>query len=219
MAGGGGGAPPASTLIDVPEGPPRAVFVFAHGAGAGMAHPFMEGCARRLSSSGIAVVRYAFPYMDAGRRAPDRPAVLIDTVRSVVALARSRFPGVPLLAGGKSMGGRMTSLAQAERGLEGVRGIAFFGFPLHPAGREGTVRGAHLHAVGLPMIFLQGSRDRLADLDLLVPVLRDVTPEPVLHVLDGADHGFQVLKRAGRTDAAVLDEACGHFSRWVERFD
>jgi len=216
---GEGGEAPVTTLIDVPDGPPRAVFTFAHGAGASMTHPFMEGCARRLSAGGIAVVRYAFPYMDAGRKAPDRPTVLMNTVASVVAIARARFPGVPLLAGGKSMGGRMTSLAQAERGLDGVRGLAFFGFPLHAAGQAATVRGEHLSEVRLPMIFLQGSRDRLADLDLLVPILRGVTPEPVLHVLDGADHGFHVLKRSGRTDADVLDEVCSHFSRWVERFD
>lgn len=208
-----------SALVDVPAATPRAVFVFAHGAGAGMAHPFMEGCARRLAASGIAVVRYQFPYMERGKKAPDRPPALIATVRAAVSFAAGRFPGTPLIAGGKSMGGRMTSSAQAEAPLPGVKGLAFFGFPLHPAGREGTARGAHLGGLGLPMLFLQGSRDRLADLALLRGVLDDVRPAPELHVLVDADHGFHVPKRSGRTDDDVLDEACGHFSEWVERLD
>lgn len=184
-----------------------------------MRHPFMTACALRLARAGTAVVRYQFPYMERGRKAPDRPPVLLATVRAAVSFAAARFPGRPIVAGGKSMGGRMTSLAQVEEPLAGVRGLAFFGFPLHPAGREGTLRGVHLREVGLPMLFLQGSRDRLADLDLLRGVLDVVRPAPTLHVLDAADHGFHVPKRSGRTDDEVLDEACAHFERWVERLD
>jgi uncharacterized protein len=195
---------------------PRALYVFGHGAGAGMRHAFMESVASRLAELQIATLRYQFPYMEAGKRAPDPKRILVGTVRAAVREGARRWPDTPLVAGGKSMGGRMTSTAAAEAPLPGIRGLAFFGFPLHAAGRDGSERGAHLSDVGLPMLFLQGTRDRLANLDLLRPLLEAVRPRPVLRVLDGADHGFHVLKRSGRTDAEVLDEACRHFSSWID---
>lgn len=206
---------PVTGLLTHARGSPRAVFVFAHGAGAGMRHVFMADVADRLAALGTSTLRYQFPYMEGGRKAPDRPPVLIETVRAAVREARTRLPGVPLIAGGKSMGGRMTSTAASTAPLPDVVGLAFFGFPLHPAGRESVERGTHLKSVGLPMLFLQGTRDKLSNLELLEPLLRDVSPRPTLHVLEGADHGFHVLKRSGRTDDEVLDEACRAFSDWV----
>lgn len=204
-----------SALLTPAMGEARAAFVFGHGAGAGMTHPFMASVSDRLAGLGVTTFRYQFPYMQAGRKAPDRPPVLLETVRTAVQEARTYVPDVPLVAGGKSMGGRMTSTAAAEDPLEGVRGLAFFGFPLHAAGRDSDERGAHLAEVGLPMLFLQGTRDRLANLELLEPLLARVRPRPTLHVLDGADHGFHVLKRSGRTDDEVLDEACQAFAAWA----
>lgn len=209
--------PVSSLLVSPPR--PRALFVFGHGAGAGMRHSLMEAVASRLRDRGVATLRYQFPYMEAGRRAPDPRPVLVETVRAAVREAANRHPDLPLVAGGKSMGGRMTSTAAAEAPLPGVRGLAFFGFPLHAAGRDGAERGAHLSEVGLPMLFLQGTRDRLANLELLRPLLEGIEPRPVLQVIEGADHGFHVLKRSGRTDAEVLEEACGHFSDWIDALD
>lgn len=193
----------------------RALFVFGHGAGAGMTHPFMEAVARGLADGGVATLRYQFPYMEAGRKAPNPAPMLVKTVRSAVAEAARIAPGLPLVAGGKSMGGRMTSTAASGEALPGVRGLAFFGFPLHAAGRPSSDRGVHLADVGLPMLFLQGTRDKLADLDLLRPLLADVRPAPTLHVVEGADHGFHVLKRSGRTDQEVLAELCDAFTAWL----
>ncbi len=193
----------------------KCLYVFAHGAGAGMRHAFMEACAARLAGRGVATFRYHFPYMEAGRKGPNRPPVLVKTVRSAIAAARNLAGDLPLLAGGKSMGGRMTSTAASQETLEGVRGLAFFGFPLHAPGRDSSERGAHLAEVGLPMLFLQGTRDKLASLDLLRPLLADVRPAPELHVVEGADHGFHVLKRSGRTDEEVLDELCDAFAAWA----
>ena len=209
---------PVSGLLRSPPHP-RALYVFGHGAGAGMRHAFMESVSARLADLGVATLRYQFPYMEEGRRGPDRKPVLIACVRAAVREAVSRCPGVPLVAGGKSMGGRMTSTAAAETALPEVRGLAFFGFPLHAAGRDGSERGAHLANVGLPMLFLQGTRDRLANLDLLRPLLREIQPRPVLRELEGADHGFHVLKRSGRTDDQVMDQACAHFSAWIDTLD
>lgn len=192
------------------------LYVFAHGAGAGMMHAFMEEVAERLAERGVATVRFNFPYKESGGRRPPNPApILVASVRSAIAVAREQAGELPLLAGGKSMGGRMTSTAAAQGGLEGVRGLAFFGFPLHPPGKESTKRATHLSDVGLPMLFVQGTRDKLADLDLLRPVLDGLDPEPVLHVVEGADHGFHVLKRSGRTDEEVLDELCDAFVDWA----
>ena len=194
----------------------RALYVFGHGAGAGMRHAFMEAAAAALAGRGIATLRYNFPYMEAGRGGPNPAPVLVKTVRSAVAEAARLAPGLPLLAGGKSMGGRMTSNAASTEPLPGVRGLAFFGFPLHAAGRPSADRGAHLRDVGLPMLFLQGTRDSLADLSLLRPLLEGVRPVPRLHVVEGADHGFHVLKRSGRTDAEVLDDIVARFAAWAD---
>lgn len=204
-----------SALLLRPPGA-RALFVYGHGAGAGMRHAFMEATAVRLADRGVATFRYQFPYMEAGRRAPNPRGVLLKTVRNAVAAAADAAPDLPLVAGGKSMGGRMTSTAASTEALPGVRGLAFFGFPLHAPGKRSADRGAHLADVGLPMLFLQGTRDKLADLDLLRPLLAEVRPSPALHVVEAADHGFHVLKRSGRTDDEVLDEICDRLSAWVD---
>lgn len=203
-----------SALLVRPEGA-SCLYVFAHGAGAGMRHRFMEAVVERLADRGVATFRYQFPYMEAGRRAPNRAPILVETVRSAVAEAARLAPDLPLVAGGKSMGGRMTSTAAATEPLPGVRGLAFFGFPLHASGRPSADRGAHLADVRLPTLFLQGTRDKLADLSLLEPLLSSVEPRPALHVVEGADHSFHVLKRSGRTDDEVLDEICGTFVDWA----
>lgn len=195
----------------------RALYVYAHGAGAGMSHVFMESTARRLHDRGVATFRYQFPYMEGGGGGPNRPPILVKTVRSAVAAARALEPDLPMVAGGKSMGGRMTSTAAAKEPLPDVLGLAFFCFPLHPSGKPSTARGDHLAEVGLPMLFLQGDRDKLADLELLRPVLAPIRPEPTLAVIEGADHGFHVLKRSGRTDDEVLDELCDRLVEWVDR--
>jgi uncharacterized protein len=192
-----------------------ALYVFAHGAGAGMRHAFMEAVAGRLAERDIATLRYNFPYMESGRGGPNPAPVLVKTVRSAVAEAARLAPGLPLVAGGKSMGGRMTSSAAAAEPLPGVLGLAFFGFPLHAAGKRSSERGAHLAEVGLPMLFLQGTRDKLADLALLEPLVEDLRPAARLHVVDEADHGFHVPKRSGRTDDDVLDELCDVLASWV----
>lgn len=184
----------------------RALYVFAHGAGAGMRHVFMEAASEALAQRGVATLRYAFPYTEAGGRRPDPRPVLLATVRAAVREARGLAGGLPILAGGKSMGGRMTSMAAAEEPLPGVEGLVFVGFPLHPAGKPGDERAAHLAAVELPMLFLQGTRDKLADLALIEPVCAKLGPRATLERIDGADHGFHVLKRSGRTQDDVLTE-------------
>jgi predicted alpha/beta-hydrolase family hydrolase len=191
----------------------RLLYVLAHGAGAGMRSPFLERVAQALAARGVATWRYEFPYRAAGRRLPDRPAVLEATVRENVARAAAAAPDLPLVAGGKSLGGRMTSQAQARAPLPGVRGLAFLGFPLHPAGRPGTARAEHLAAVRVPMLFLQGTRDALADLALLGPLVR--RRGTTLHIVDGADHGFHAPARSGRTDAEVLDELADAIAVWA----
>ncbi|MGE0160235.1 MAG: alpha/beta family hydrolase [Gemmatimonadales bacterium] len=194
----------------------RSLYVFAHGAGAGMRHAFMEAAASRLASAGVASFRFNFPFTEAGKGGPNPEPVLLKTVRSAVAEARRLAPGLPLFAGGKSMGGRMTSKAAAAEALPDVRGLAFFGFPLHAPGKVSDARGAHLAEVGLPMLFLQGTRDKLADLELLQPLLDRVRPRLTLHVVEEADHGFHVPKRTGRTDEDVLSELCSTFAAWAE---
>lgn len=191
----------------------RALLVFAHGAGAGMRHAFMESMSAALVAAGIATLRYQFPYMEGGGRRPDPQARLLATVRAAVTGASDMAPELPILAGGKSMGGRMTSLAAAEAPLP-VRGLVFFGFPLHPAGRPATDRADHLRKVDLPMLFLQGERDRLADLELLRPVVRRLDDRATLHVVPSADHGFHVPKRSGRTDDDVRAELADRVARW-----
>lgn len=196
----------------------RWLLVLAHGAGAGMRHPFMQGVAERLAERRIATFRYQFPYVEAGKKRPDVPRILMATVRSAVAAAAEHADGLPLLSGGKSLGGRMTSSAAAEAELPGVRGLVFFGFPLHASGKRGNERGAHLADVAVPMLFLQGTRDSLADLELLRPLVADVGERATLHVVADADHGFHVPKRSGRDDADVLDELADATAEWAEGF-
>jgi len=204
-----------SAVLMQPEGA-RAILAFAHGAGAGIHHPFLRAVTQRLAARGIATLRYQFPYMEMSRRPPDRPPVLIDTVRAAVERACALSGGLPLFAGGKSMGGRMTSKADAEEPLPGVRGLVFFGFPLHPSKRPSVGRAAHLADVHVPMLFLQGTRDSLADLALLEPITANLASRAVLHVVEGADHSFGVLKRSGRTDGEVLDELADRVSSWID---
>jgi predicted alpha/beta-hydrolase family hydrolase len=193
------------------------VYVLAHGAGAGMRHRFMEDVAGALAARGVATLRYQFPYVEHGSRRPDPPGVLEATVRAAVAKARELAPDLPLVAGGKSMGGRMTSNAMARRSIDGVRGLVFLGFPLHPPKQPGIARGEHLAQVQAPMLFLQGTRDTLADLGLITGVCEHLGTRATLHVVEGADHSFSVLKRSGRTDAEVLDELAGTVTDWVKQ--
>ena len=190
------------------------LYVLAHGAGAGMRHPFLDALADALANERVATLRYEFPYMEQGKRRIDPAPALHARVREAVeAAAKERLP---LFAGGKSMGGRMTSEAQALQRLPEVRGLAFVGFPLHPAGKPGTIRAEHLRDVRVPMLFLQGTRDDLADLALLRPILEDLR-DAELHVVEGADHSFHVPKRSGRTDAEVIAELARTFAQWAQR--
>jgi uncharacterized protein len=204
-----------SALLLRPQGA-RCLYVFAHGAGAGMQHRFMAAASACLAAHGIASLRYQFPYMEPGSRRPDSRATLLATVRAAISAAAAAAPDLPLLAGGKSMGGRMSSQATAEAPLPGVRGLVFFGFPLHPAGRPSIERADHLAKVQLPMLFLQGERDRLADLDLLRPVFEGLGARATLHVVPDAEHGFHVRKRSGRTDDEVLAELARTVAQWSE---
>jgi len=181
-------------------------YVLAHGAGAGMRHPFLESIAQALFDRGVATLRYEFAYMEQHKSRPDSPAVAAARVREAVARARAEWPGLPLVAGGKSFGGRMTSTAQAEEPLESVRGLAFLGFPLHPPGKPGTSRADHLFQVQVPMLFLQGTRDEFAQLDLLTGLCEKLGPRARLHLIDDGDHSFKVPKRAGRTAEQVMAE-------------
>jgi len=189
--------------------------VLAHGAGAGMRHRFMEAVAAGLAGRGVATLRYQFPYMEAGAKRPHPPALAQATVRAAVAEAGRLLPGLVLIAAGKSFGGRMTSQAQAAAPLPEVRALAFFGFPLHPAGRPSAERAAHLADVHVPMLFLQGTRDDLADLALLRPVVDQLGPKATLRVFEGADHSFHLPARSGRTDAQVMAEMLDAFTDWV----
>jgi predicted alpha/beta-hydrolase family hydrolase len=203
-----------SALLLRPEAP-RACFVFAHGAGAGMAHSFMEAFAIGLCERGLASLRYQFPYMEKGSKRPDPPAIAQATVRAAVAKAAEIFPGVALIAGGKSFGGRMTSQAQAATSLPGVRGLAFVGFPLHPAGKPSTDRADHLTKIDIPMLFLQGTRDSLAEVTLIEPVVQRLGSRATLHLAEGADHSFHVLARSGRNDREVMNEIIDAFAGWA----
>ncbi len=194
----------------------RACFVLAHGAGAGMTHPFMETVATGLCERGIATLRYQFPYMEKGSKRPDPPAIAQATVRAAVAEAARCCPGLSLIAGGKSFGGRMTSQAQTAAPLTGVRGLAFLGFPLHPAGKPSSDRASHLADVHVPMLFMQGTRDSLAEAGLIEPVVRSLGPSATLHLVDGADHSFHVLARSGRNDRDVMNEILDAFAAWIE---
>ena len=192
------------------------LLVLGHGAGAGMRHVFMETLADHLAARRIATFRYQFPYTEQGRRRPDFQPILLQTVRSAISAASALSDGLPLFAGGKSMGGRMTSLAAAKEPLADVRGIVFFGFPLHPVQNPGIERSDHLKEADVPLLFLQGTRDKLAQLDLLEPVCQDLAQGATLHLVEEADHGFHVLKRSGRTDDDVQDELADTTRTWID---
>jgi hypothetical protein len=202
-------------LLDLPAGA-RAVLVLGHGAGAGMRHPFMAAVAAALAARGVGVLRYEFPYMEEKRKRVDPPPVATARVRAAAAEAARLAPGLPLLAGGKSFGGRMTSTAQARVPLPGVRGLVFFGFPLHPAGRPSADRGAHLDAVAVPMLFLQGTRDDLADIGLVRAVCAGLGSRATLHEVEDADHSFRVPKRTGRDAGDVIAELADATVRWYD---
>ena len=197
--------PPSATLL----------LVLAHGAGAGINHTFMTAIANQLAEDNVATFRYQFPYMEQRRRVPDKQPILTATVAAAVRIAAQLAPRLPLFAGGKSMGGRMTSLAASEQKLEAIKGLIFFGFPLHPPKRPSIKRAEHLQLVKQPMLFLQGTRDDLADLTLLRPICESLGPQTTLHVIEGADHSFHVLKRSGKTDSQVLAELSGTVKAWT----
>jgi predicted alpha/beta-hydrolase family hydrolase len=203
-----------SGLWRAPEAP-RACLVLAHGAGAGMNHPAMSAIAEGLNARGVATLRFQFPYMELGRKRVDPPVVAHAAVRAAAAAARRRAPGLPLFAGGKSFGGRMTSQAQAQSPLEGVRGLVFFGFPLHPAGKPSMERAAHLAQVSVPMLFVQGTRDALADFGLLQGVVHELGERARLRLVADADHSFHVPAKTGRKDAEVLDEVLAEAAAWM----
>jgi predicted alpha/beta-hydrolase family hydrolase len=207
------GSGQVSGLLLMPEAP-RAGYVFAHGAGAGMAHAFMEAVAQELAERGVATLRYQFPYMEQGGKRPDPPKVAHAAVRAAVAKAQELLPGITLVAGGKSFGGRMTSQAEALEPT-GLKGLAFFGFPLHPAGAPSDERAAHLCDVRVPMLFLQGTRDALADVTLLKPVVKSLGKRATLHLVADADHSFHVPAKSGRKDAQVRAEILDAFAAWV----
>jgi uncharacterized protein len=213
-----GGAAPAhgsvSGLLTRPASA-RALLVLGHGAGAGMRHPFMERVARELAAREIATLRYQFPYMEAGRKRTDPPATAIAAVRAAIAAADRSAPGLPLFAGGKSFGGRMTSQALAGSAPGRVRGVVFLGFPLHPAGRPSTGRADHLAALPHPMLFVQGTRDPLAHLPLVTRVVAGLGERAALHVLEGGDHSFRVLRRSGRTDDQAMAESGAAVAGWL----
>jgi uncharacterized protein len=203
-----------SALLDTPPGA-RTAYVFAHGAGVGMEHAFMAGIAAGLAARGVATLRFQFPYMERGSKRPDSARVAQTTVRAAVQEAARRLPGVALFAGGKSFGGRMTSEAQAQEPLPGVRGLVFLGFPLHPPEEPSIKRAAHLDAVQVPMLFLQGTRDRVAELALVQQVTQRLGARATLHEVAGGDHSFDVLVRSGRTPEEVRAEVLETMANWM----
>ncbi len=205
-----------SGLLDAPAAA-SACCVLAHGAGAGMTHPFMAALADGLTQRGIATLRYQFPYMERGSKRPDTPKLAQATVRAAVAAAGRQLPDLPLFAGGKSFGGRMTSQAQAEAALDGVHGLVFLGFPLHAVGRPSSERGAHLAEVRVPMLFLQGECDKLADLRLLRPLVERLGRLAALEVVPHADHSFHVPERSGGIDAEVQERLFERIAAWIGR--
>jgi predicted alpha/beta-hydrolase family hydrolase len=194
---------------------PRAMFVLAHGAGAGMRHLFLETLSLELARLRVATLRYQFPYMERRGRVPDSPKILTETVRAAVRFAKERAPSLPLFAGGKSMGGRMTSLAASQQPLESVHGLIFVGFPLHPPDKPGIERAAHLHNVTVPMLFLQGTRDTFAKLELLGPVCEKLGAKATLHIVDTADHSFKVLRASGKTQPEIIQHLAETISKWI----
>ncbi|MGH2582659.1 MAG: alpha/beta hydrolase family protein [Anaerolineales bacterium] len=206
---------PVSAILVMPE-QPAALLVLAHGAGTDMNHYFLEDLSEALSHTSVATYRYNFPYSEKGRRGPFNSAVLTATVRSAVEAAADAAPGLPLFAGGKSMGGRMTSLAQSKSPLPGVRGLVFFGFPLHPPGKPGTERADHLEGVNIPMLFIQGPLDKLALPELLHPVLDRLGEKATLHSVDQADHSFKVPRSSGRSHNDIIDELTKTSANWIK---
>jgi predicted alpha/beta-hydrolase family hydrolase len=211
---GVGASHEVSGLLALPRAA-HALLVLAHGAGAGMHHPSIQTVADGLAQRGVGTLRYQFPYMERGSRRPDPPALCHATVQAAVAEASRLAPGVPLFAGGRSFGGRMTSQAQARTPLRDVRGLVFLAFPLHPAGKPGSERAAHLRQIEVPMLFIQGTRDELAQLPLLEPVVAGLGGRATLHVLEDADHSFHAPARSGRSDASVSNEALDTVSAWL----
>ena len=204
-----------SGLLQAPANP-SACYVLAHGAGAGMTHPFMTSIAKGLAERGMATLRYQFPYMEQGSKRPDAPKLAQATVRAAVLDASRLIPGLALLAGGKSFGGRMTSQAQAASPLPGVRGLAFLGFPLHPPGQRSDERAKHLFDVQIPMLFLQGTRDEFADLQLLQALIEQLDARATLQLFEDADHSFHVPARTGRTDAEVREQLLDALVHWIK---
>jgi uncharacterized protein len=211
-----GGGAIVSGLLERPPAA-RSLLVLGHGAGAGMGHPFLAGVAAALGDRGVATLRYQFPYMEAGRRRPDSQAVAVATVRAAMTAARARAGDLPLFAGGKSFGGRMTSHAVAGKSPAALRGLVFLGFPLHRARRPSLDRAAHLDGVRVPMLFVQGTRDPLADLALVTGVVAGLAGRGSLHVVEGGDHSFQVPRRSGRREDAVLLEIADAVAAWIAR--
>jgi hypothetical protein len=207
-----------SALLEAPRSA-RFCYVLAHGAGAGMRHPFLEAMARELAQEGGASLRYNFPYMEARKKRPDLPDVAAATVRAAVRAASFELPGLPLLAGGKSFGGRMTSQAQAAEPLPGVIGLVFLGFPLHPPGRPGTERAEHLERVKLPMLFLQGTRDEFATLDLLRPLAERLRPRATLHLVEGGDHSFRAPKPKASSQGDITAALALTIAEWAARLE
>jgi predicted alpha/beta-hydrolase family hydrolase len=205
-----------SGLLRLPPGA-RACYVLAHGAGAGMTHPSLEAAANELAERGIGTLRYQFPYMEAGGKRPDPPALAHATVRAAVAEAGRLAPDLPLIAGGRSFGGRMTSQAQAKSPLPAVRGLAFLAFPLHPAGKPSDERAKHLADVQIPMLFLQGTNDALAELAYLEPLIERLGSHATLKLFQDADHSFHVPARTGRKDAEVRREMLDALAAWAEK--
>jgi predicted alpha/beta-hydrolase family hydrolase len=199
-------APPAS----------RACYVFAHGAGAGMTHPFLASVANGLAERGIATLRYHFPYMEQGSKRPDAPKLTRATVRAAVLEASRQLPEAALFSGGKSFGGRMSSQAQADSPLPGVRGLVFLGFPLHPPGQPSAERGNHLFEIRIPMLFLQGTRDEFADLQLLEGLCQQLGTRAALTLFQDADHSFRVPKRTGRKASEVQVELLDALANWID---
>jgi uncharacterized protein len=209
------GSRQVSGLLQAPANA-RACYVLAHGAGAGMDHPFMSAVASGLAERGLAALRYQFPYMEQGSKRPDAPAVAHGAVRAAVAEASRLLPNLPLFAGGKSFGGRMTSQAQAASPMPGVRGLIFLGFPLHPPGKPSDDRASHLSDVAVPMVFLQGSRDEFANLDLLQPLVQRLAPRATLELFQDADHSFHVPARTGRKDGDIRREMLNATVAWID---
>jgi len=193
----------------------RLLYVFAHGAGAGMRHHFLAQAADVFAGRGIATYRYEFPYMQAGKNRPDPPGLAQTSVRKAVAAAARAAPGLPIIAGGKSFGGRMTSQAQASQPMPGVLGLVFLGFPLHAPGRPGMERAEHLTSVDVPMLFLQGTRDEFAQLDLLQQVVKGLGDRATLHLIEEGDHSFKVPKRTGKTETDVMNELTETIQQWA----